>query len=154
MHQPLTFSSTGQPGYSPAVLAFPNRVRARKHVREIKVDFARREAKVRTPEGTVHAAVGDAILTGSMGERWCMPADRFARKYTPVPPTVAGQSGRYSSVPIEIVAVPMREKFEVILLDGISRLRGHLGDWLVDYGDGSLGVVAQRIFTATYDVIG
>jgi hypothetical protein len=152
MHQ--LFTSTGHPGYSPAILALPRCVRARKHVREIRVVFARRSVKVRTPEGAVRAAVGDAILTGSMGERGCMPADRFAQKYTPVPPTVAGQPGRYSSVPGEIIAVPMQEKFEVILLDGVSRLRGHAGDWLVDYGDGSLGVVAQRIFAATYDIIG
>jgi hypothetical protein len=154
MHHALTFSSTGQPGYSAAILAFPDRVRARKHVREIKVDFARRGVMVRTPEGAVRAAAGDAILTGSMGERWCMPADRFVQKYTPVPPTVVGQPGRYSSLPLEIIAVPMREKFEVILLDGVSRLRGHPGDWLVDYGDGSLGVVAQRIFAVTYDIVG
>jgi hypothetical protein len=154
MHPPLIFTSTGRRGWSPEVLALEGRVRARKHVREIKADFARREVKVRTPEGTVHAAAGDAILTGSMGERWCMPAERFSQKYVPVPPTVAGRPGRYSSLPLEIAAVPMQEKFEVILLDGVSRLHGHRGDWLVDYGDGSLGVVAQRIFAATYDIIG
>jgi hypothetical protein len=148
------FASTGQPGFSPETLALAGRVRARKHVREIKAEFARREVKVRTPEGLVRAAAGDAILTGSMGERWCMPADRFAQKYVPVPPTVEGRPGRYSSLPLEIIAIPMQENFEVVLRDGVSRLRGHRGDWLVDYGDGSLGVVAQRIFAATYDIIG
>jgi len=53
-----------------------------------------------------------------------------------------------------IVALPMTEPFEVLLADGISKLRGHSGDWLVDYGDGSLGIVSKAIFPTTYEIIG
>ena len=28
------------------------------------------------------------------------------------------------------------------------------GDWLVDYGDGSLGIVSPAIFATTYEIIG
>jgi hypothetical protein len=42
----------------------------------------------------------------------------------------------------------------VVLADGISRLKGRPGDWLVDYGDGSLGVVSPEIFSSTYQVTG
>ena len=28
---------------------------------------------------------------------------------------------------------------------------GGAGDWLVDYGDGSLGIVSEAIFASTYD---
>jgi hypothetical protein len=31
-------------------------------------------------------------------------------------------------------------------------LAGTPGDWLVDYGDGSLGVIAPEIFATTYRV--
>jgi hypothetical protein len=48
----------------------------------------------------------------------------------------------------------MSEAFEVVLADGVSRLRGVAGEWLVDYGDGSLGIVAQPIFATTYEIIG
>lgn len=150
----LLFRSTGQKGYSSAVRALPGAVQARKRVRELDVEFATSASEVQTPEGAVRAAPGDAILTGSLGERWPVPRARFAEKYRPVPPTRAGSAGRYISVPIDILAVPMRESFEVLLTDGVSRLLGHPGDWLVDYGDGSLGVVAQRIFAATYDITG
>jgi len=43
--------------------------------------------------------------------------------------------------------------FEVLLADGVSRLTGQPGDWLVDYGDGSLGIVSQAIFAATYEIV-
>jgi hypothetical protein len=40
----------------------------------------------------------------------------------------------------------------VLLADGISRLHGKPGDWLVDYGDGSLGIVSPDIFATTYQL--
>jgi len=51
------------------------------------------------------------------------------------------------------MAVPMPGAFEVLLADGVSRLTGQPGDWLVDYGDGSLGIVSQAIFAATYEIV-
>jgi hypothetical protein len=51
------------------------------------------------------------------------------------------------------MAVSMAETFEVLLADGISRLDGRADDWLVDYGDGSLGVVSPAIFAVTYELI-
>jgi hypothetical protein len=49
--------------------------------------------------------------------------------------------------------VPMTEPFEVLLADGVSRLSGRAGEWLVDYGDGSLGIVSRPIFATTYEII-
>jgi hypothetical protein len=48
----------------------------------------------------------------------------------------------------------MNAPFEVVLADGLSQLRGRSGDWLVDYGDGSLGIVAALIFSQTYEILG
>jgi len=45
------------------------------------------------------------------------------------------------------------EAFEVLLADGVSRSSGRPGEWLVDYGDGSLGIVSQPIFATTYEII-
>jgi PGDYG protein len=70
-----------------------------------------------------------------------------------VPPTVAGEAGRYISLPNRILAVPMLDLFEVLLADGVSRLSGHAGDWLVDYSDGSLGIVSRAIFSTTYEIV-
>ena len=109
---------------------------------------------VQTSEGVVHARPGDAIITGTAGERWRVSRARFPDKYRPVPPTVAGESGRYVSLPNRILTVPMTEAFEVLLADGISRLNGRAGEWLVDYGDGSLGIVSRAIFASTYKILG
>jgi hypothetical protein len=147
------FTSSGQRGYSNAVSADPRRVAARKLEREIDVRFTLIECTVQTSEGLVHAAPGDAIITGTAGEHWRVSRARFPHKYQPVPPTVDGEDGRYVSLPNRIMAVPMTEEFEVILADGVSRLTGRAGEWLVDYGDGSLGIVSEPVFATTYEII-
>ncbi len=63
-----------------------------------------------------------------------------------------GAPGRYISVSTRVTAARLNEPFDVVLTDGQSVLHGHPGDWVVDYGDGSLGVVAANIFTATYEI--
>jgi hypothetical protein len=131
----------------------PRRVFARKLVREIEVRFTAVPCTVKTSEGEVHAHPGDAIITGIAGEHWRVSQARFAEKYRPVPPTVAGEPGRYLSLPNRIMAVRMGEAFEVLLADGVSRLSGRAGDWLVDYGDGSLGIVSPSIFATTYELL-
>jgi hypothetical protein len=147
------YRSSGQRGYSSLVSGDPRRVLARKLEREIDVRFTPVECTVETPEGVVHARPGDAIITGTAGEHWRVSRARFADKYRPVPPTVAGEAGRYVSLPNRILAVPMSESFEVLLADGVSRLHGRPGEWLVDYGDGSLGIVSEDVFASTYSIV-
>jgi hypothetical protein len=147
------FCSSANPGFSSVVSNDPRRVFARKLAREIEVRFTPIACTVQTSEGVVHARPGDAIITGTAGEHWRVSRARFADKYRPVPPTVAGEAGRYVSLPNRIMAVPMTEAFEVLLADGVSRLSGRAGEWLVDYGDGSLGIVSQPIFATTYEII-
>lgn len=147
------FRSSGRPGYSAAVSGHPDRRLARKIVRDVEVQFTPDECTVKTREGLVHAQPGDAIITGIAGERWRVSRSHFAEKYRPVAPTISGEAGRYASLPNRIIAVQMPEAFEVLLGDGVSRLRGQRGDWLVDYGDGSLGIVGDRIFAITYEIV-
>lgn len=149
----LLCRSSGQRGYSSFISADPRRVFARKLEREIQVQFTPVPCTVQTSEGLVHARPGDAILTGTAGERWRVSREHFGEKYRPVPPTLAGEAGRYMSLPNRILALPMTDSFEVMLADGVSRLSGHAGDWLVDYGDGSLGIVSPAIFSTTYEIV-
>jgi hypothetical protein len=132
----------------------PHRVIARKRTLQFHVVFTDVPCVVQTAEGPVPASPGDAIVTGTAGERWPVPPGRFQATYRALPPTVAGQAGIYMSLPNEIMGVPMTEAFDVLLADGTSRLHGHRGDWLVDYGDGSFGVVSRAIFPDTYEIIG
>ena len=147
------FRSSGQNGFSAEVLNDPRRVQARKLEREVEVRFTPFACIVRTPEGIVHAHPGDAILTGNGGQHWRVSQAKFANKYRPVPPTKAGESGHYMSRPYHILALQLPQPFDVLLADGVSALTGHPGDWLVDYGDGSLGIVADNIFATTYEIL-
>jgi PGDYG protein len=150
---PPIFHSTGKPGFLAAVLRSPARVKARKLAREVGVRFAEESSEVRTAEGSVHAKPGDAILTGISGEHWRVSRAHFPDKYDPVPPTAAFENGRYLCKCYEVLALRMSGSFEVVLSDGVSRLNGRAGDWLVDYGDGSLGIVSPPIFATTYEIL-
>jgi hypothetical protein len=147
------FRSSGQRGFSNLISADARKVHARKLEREISVRFTPVACTVETSEGVVHAMPGDAIITGTAGEHWRVSRARFSEKYRPVPPTISGEAGQYVSLPNRILALPMAGAFEVLLADGVSRLRGRAGEWLVDYGDGSLGIVSEAIFATTYEII-
>jgi hypothetical protein len=154
MSEKQIFHSTGRAGFLPAVLTAPSTVKARKLAREVSVRFAEEHCEVRTAEGVVHAKPGDAILTGISGEHWRVSRIHFGDKYEPVPPALAGENGRYLCKRYEVLALRMSAAFEVVLNDGVSRLAGRPGDWLVDYGDGSLGIVSPPIFATTYEILG
>jgi hypothetical protein len=147
------FRSSGQRGSASPLSADPRHVVARKFEREVQVRFTPEACTVQTPEGLVHALPGDAILTGVAGERWRVSRTHFAAKYRPRPPTQSGQNGPYLSLRNRILALQMQEPFEVLLADGQSKLTGRPSDWLVDYGDGSLGIVSQPIFATTYEIL-
>jgi hypothetical protein len=149
----LLFRCSGKSGFSAEVSGNPQHVEAKKLEREVDVRFTEVDCIVRTPEGSVYARPGDAILTGNGGHHWRVSHAKFTHKYKPLPPTVAGQSGKYVSFPYHILAVQLQQPFDVILADDVSKLSGQPGDWLVDYGDGSLGIVAQDIFATTYEIV-
>jgi hypothetical protein len=105
------------------------------------------------PRGAIHARAGDAVLTGPAGEQWPAARARFMDKYRPLGPVEPGADATYLSLPVEVLAVAMTVPFVVHLPDGRSHLAGQPGDWLGDYGDGSLGVVAPAIFSASYEIL-
>ncbi len=147
------YRSSGRHGFSKDISGHPRRVEARKRELEVSVRFTPVDCTVATTEGTVFARPGDAILSGPAGEQWRVSRAHFADKYRPVAPTRPGEPGRYLSKPIRVLSVPMEGPFEVVLSDGESRLQGSGGDWLVDYGDGSLGVVSAEAFKRSYDIM-
>jgi hypothetical protein len=151
---PRLYRSSGKPGYLNEISSDPRHIIARKLEREVQVQFAHQASTVQTPEGAVHAQPGDAILTGIAGERWRVSRKHFADKYRPATDTRPGETGAYLSLRNHILALHMSEPFEVMLADGVSRLNGRPGDWLVDYGDGSLGVISDAIFQVTYEIPG
>lgn len=148
------FRSGGDKGVPEAAQIGHRRcVRARKRAHIVHVHFADHPCEIGTLEGIVHAGTGDAIVTGMFGEHWPVGREFFDARYKAVSPLEAGAPGSYLSLPIEVIATPVHGPFEVVLADGHSRLHGQSGDWLVDYGNGDLGIVNAGIFKATYEIL-
>ena len=135
----------------PSVGGDPRHIGARKRRQAFAVRFATHDGSVQTLEGEVNLCAGDAIVTGLAGEQWPVERARFRARYAPVPPLAFGQDGRYESLPLPVLALQLAQACEVLLPDGRSRLTGQGGDWLVDYGDGSLGVVCAALFDRIYE---
>ena len=149
----VTFYCHHGGGFSPIVRSNRDHVEVQKKAQDVMVEFAKYPTTVETLEGKVLANRGDAIVTGSHEERWPVIRERFIKKYDPVAPTMFGQDGVYRSRPRRLAGLNMKKRFFVVLQDGVSKLTGSNGDWLIDYGDGSLGIVAARVFIDTYEVI-
>lgn len=135
----------------PNVSGDPRHIRARKRRLAFSVRFATQDGSVQTLEGEVAVCTGDAIVTGVAGEQWPVGRDRFRARYAPVPQLAFGEEGIYESLPLPVLALQLDQACEVLLPDGRSRLAGQAGDWLVDYGDGSLGVVSADLFDSIYE---
>jgi hypothetical protein len=142
------FHSAGAGAVSPPLLGDPNVVRVQKRPSRVTVRFATLPETIQTREGPVQAHAGDAVVSAPTGEQWPVERAAFEQRYRP-----AGPPGMYDSVPHPSLAVRMAGPFAVVLADGVSRLSGQPGDWLLDYGDGHLGIVGADIFAATYHML-
>ncbi len=127
--------------------------RVRKRPVAVSVWFAESDGTVDTLEGPVRHAAGDAILTGVHGERWPVRQEAFAASYDPVAPTKAGQPGVYVKHPVTALALRLRTVMTVPAGRHDDILHGRAGDWLLQYEDGSSGVVCDDIFRETYERI-
>src|SRR5580698_9804725 len=107
------------------------------------VEFAAAPGVLETPVGLNRYAAGDALLTGSTGDRWCVSRDRFDAKYHCEPPVLPGQGGLYRNRPAAVLAKRMSVAFLVARSAGGDVLLGEAGDWLLQYAPGDHGVVAQ-----------
>jgi len=140
------FHANASAGFLSELVSDPQALRVRKRPSRVVVRFAAQPEIVATREGPVMAGAGDAVLTSETGEQWPLLRSVFERRYRP-----GTQQYCYESVPCESIALRMDEAFDVVFDDGVSRLSGRPGDWLLDYGDGHLGIVGADIFAATYE---
>jgi hypothetical protein len=118
----------------------------------VAVEFAPATGELRSAVGINRYEAGDALVTGSTGDRWCVSRDRFDAKYRPESPTRSGQPGLYRNLPAPIRAKQMPAAFSVARSAGGDVLRGAAGDWLVQYAPGDYGVVAHARFDRVYRV--
>ena len=116
----------------------------------VSVEFAARAGVLTSAVGPNAFAAGDALVTGTTGDRWSVSRERFNARYLPVPPTTPGQAGRYRNIPVAVRARQIAVAFTVARSAGGDVLRGEPGDWLVEYAPGDHGVVARARFASVY----
>jgi len=128
---------------------------ARRAVKDetVSVEFAGRADALVSAVGLNRYSPGDALITGSTGDRWCVSRDRFDAKYDPLPGTVRGKAGLYRNRPVTVLAKRMEMPFSVARAAGGDVLRGDVGDWLVQYAPGDHGIVERTRFERVYRLV-
>lgn len=117
----------------------------------VAVAFAAEPGELMSLEGPNRYARGDAIITGSTGERWVVSRERFDAKYLPADAALAhGESGAYRNRPAVVLAKRMAEPFTIARSAGGDRLTGDAGDWVMQYAPGDYGVVKAERFAKVY----
>ena len=116
----------------------------------VEVVFAASNGELVSREGPNRYQIGDALITGSTGDRWSVSRDRFDKRYLAVEPTLAGAEGRYRNGPATVLAKQMDQVFSVARSAGGDVLTGDAGDWLLQYSPGDFGVVEKARFERVY----
>ena len=112
--------------------------------------FASVAGLVMSAVGPNHYAVGDALVTGSTGDPWCVSRDRFDAKYRPCGGQAHGASGPYRNVPVPVWAKQIPEPFRIARAPGGDVLCGEAGDWALEYAPRDCGLVARARFDQVY----
>jgi len=125
---------------------------ARSYVKDEVVDvvFAVAAGELVSREGPNRYAAGDALVTGSTGDRWSVTRERFDAKYLALPPLQAGQDGRYRARPVPVLAKQVAEGFSIARRAGGDLLTGKAQDWLLQYAPGDFGIVEDARFRRVY----
>jgi len=125
--------------------------RAARYVKDevVEVVFAQADGEIASQVGTNCYQAGDALVTGSTGDRWSVSRDRFDARYLPEG-IAMGQPGSYRNRPVSVLARQMDQAFSVARSAGGDVLAGHAGDWLLQYAPGDFGVVDRVRFERVY----
>jgi hypothetical protein len=118
----------------------------------VSVEFAAAEGELMSLEGPNRYVRGDALITGSTGDRWVVSRERFDAKYVPADAALAhGEAGAYRNRPAVVLAKQMNEAFSLARsAAGGDVLRGAAGDWIMQYAPGDYGVVQAARFAKVY----
>jgi len=119
----------------------------------VSVEFAATAGALVSAVGPNNYCVGDALITGSTGDRWCVSRDRFDPKYDAVPPTQHGSAGFYRNRPVTVWVKRMDAAFSVARSAGGDVLYGKAGDWLVQYAPADHGIIERTRFERVYRLL-
>jgi hypothetical protein len=118
----------------------------------VNVEFAATQGELMSLEGPNRYLPGDALITGSTGDRWVVSRERFDAKYVPADAALThGEPGAYRNRPAVVLAKEMQEAFSLARsANGGDVLRGAAGDWIMQYAPGDYGVVQAARFAKVY----
>jgi PGDYG protein len=119
----------------------------------VDVVFAREVGSIASREGANHYAIGDALITGSNGDKWSVTRDRFDAKYDAVTPLKHGEDGHYRNKPLPVCAKQIHEAFAIRRVAGGDLLHGKANDWLMQYAPGDYGIVDNEKFMRVYRLL-
>ncbi|HZZ13195.1 MAG TPA: PGDYG domain-containing protein [Paraburkholderia sp.] len=122
----------------------------------VNVEFAAIAGELMSLEGPNRYVSGDALITGSTGERWVVSRERFDAKYLPAHAALThGEAGAYRNRPAVVLARQMHEPFSMARsAHGGDVLHGVSGDWIMQYAPGDYGVVQAARFAKVYRLAG
>jgi hypothetical protein len=116
----------------------------------VAVEFAPAAGELISREGPNRYRAGDALITGSTGDRWSVSRERFDLKYEPVAPGLPGVDGPHRAKPLPVLAKQMPEPFTIAREAGGDLLKGLAHDWVMQYAPGDYGVVENARFQQVY----
>jgi hypothetical protein len=117
----------------------------------VHVDFAATPGELMSLEGPNRYAPGDALITGSTGDRWVVSRERFDAKYVSADASLPhGQPGAYRNRPSVVLAKQMHAPFSMARSEAGDVLHGQAGDWILQYAPGDYGVVQAQRFAKVY----
>jgi hypothetical protein len=116
----------------------------------VSVQFALTAGSLMSREGANQFVAGDALITGSTGDRWSVTRERFEMKYLPLSGLNMGEDGHYRSMPTVVLARQIDEPFTVARRHGGDLLKGNAGDWLMQYAPGDFGLAENARFQKVY----
>ncbi len=115
-----------------------------------RVVFAEHAQSIETPEGSVRAAAGDAIVVGAAGERWPVPRERFERTFRPATGQPPDTPGLYWRRPQRVqVWRAGPDGVAVSLGEGRGELQARAGDFVVEDDDGAR-IVSSALYASSY----
>ncbi|MGI4814837.1 MAG: PGDYG domain-containing protein [Janthinobacterium lividum] len=117
----------------------------------VGVEFADEDGELISLEGPNRYRRGDAVITGSTGDRWVVSRERFEVKYVAADAGLTfGQTGPYRNRPTLVLAKKLDCAFSIARSDGGDILHGAAGDWVMQYAPGDYGVVQAQRFEKVY----
>lgn len=115
-----------------------------------RVEFARIDGVLQTMEGNVAYKIGDAIVTGVLGERWPVRREVFDKTYEACEGATFGETGlfRKKKIPVSANQTSMPQQVEI---SGGQILHASSGDWIVQDDNGKRWVVSKEVFEKSYE---